>query len=375
MKIAHVVLNGRLDGGQRVCFQILREARQRGYEVALVSPDEGELTTQVRSEGIPLYLFGLERTFQFNRALTFADWLKKEQVHLVHTHTMVPGDVLARIAARLAGIPIISHIHAYRAFSQRPTVRTVQRLLDNATARLTAAIIAVSEALRTSLIEQGYPASRIWVIHNGVQVECLPTQEQCLEIRRELGFQPTDRLVAVIGRVSPAKGIRELVLAAPQVLECVPSAHFLVIGEDVESEGQFRRNLERQVMELGINRHFHFLGHHPNAARLMHALDLFVLPSWIEGLPITILEAMAAAKPVIATPVGGVPELVVDGETGILIPPQDVRALADAIIQLLENPELRTEMGQRVYERVRAQFSLSQMLEQVFDVYQHVMCR
>ena len=372
MRIVYTVLNGHMAGGQKVCLEILEEARRRGHQVCLVSPSCGEMTQRLEAMEVPVYLIPMEHTFQFHRAWQFARFLREWRADLVHCHAFVAGSILARLACKIAGVPILCHAHAHNYFNSNPVIRAWQIWLDTTTAQMTDGIIAVSESIRQTLIQQGIPSCKVAVVHNGIRV----TQIDGLLVRRrltqELGIDCRDRIVGTVGRLSQQKGQLEFLQAAQKVSEKFPRAYFLIVGEDLEFGGQYQRELEDWARRLGLGDRVIFTGHRADAAQLMYALHVFVLPSWMEGLPVSVLEAMAAARPVIATLVGGVPEVVQDGKTGILVSPKNAEELADAIIYLLENPNIAVNMGLRGQARVREHFALSRKLDEIMALYNKV---
>jgi glycosyltransferase involved in cell wall biosynthesis len=143
----------------------------------------------------------------------------------------------------------------------------------------------------------------------------------------------------------------------------------LLVGDDLEAGGAFRAGLEDEAERLGVRERVVFAGYRPDATALLAELDVFVLPSWVEGLPIVVLEAMAQRKPVVATPVGGTPELVADGETGLLVPPRDPEALAAALRRLLEDPDLARRLGEAGRARVAERFTAAQQTRRVLELY------
>ncbi len=369
MRIVHTVLNGRMAGGQKVCLQIMQAARRQRHDVCLVTPSLGELTETLEHQGIPVFQIPMERTFHFHRALQFARFLRAWRADLVHCHAFVAGANLARLGSAIAGVPIVSHCHAHPNFNSQPLIRATQIALDNATARL-GVLVAVSESVKESLAKQGIPPDRVRVIPNGIDVQSYDRAVERDRIVRELDLPFEGAIVGYVGRLSEQKGLRELLQAATSVCAQISLAHFLIVGEDHVSGGRYCRELEQVAVRLGLDRRVRFLGYRADAARLMYALDIFVLPSWIEGMPVTILEAMAAGKPVVATPVGGVPEVVVEGETGLLVPPRDPDRLAEAITFLIKNPEIARRMGEAGRERVRQHFSEQRMIDQVMTMYE-----
>ena len=370
MRIVYTVLDGQLAGGQVICGEMMLAARATGHEVCLVSPTHGEFTRMLESESVPIMLMPMARTFHFHRAVQFARFLKSWRADLVHSHAAVTGAILARLAAVIAGVPLISHVHIENKFSEVPWIRKMQVWVDNFTARLAAEIVAISEHTRRSLIDQGISPQRVRVIRNGVNVDGDANGKAAARARAELGIEGDEPVVGTVARLCPVKGQRELILAAHEIRNKCVEAKFIILGEDLEFNGNYRNELEQLAGQLGLDGCVQFFGFRHNAAVLMHAFELFVLPSWIEGLPVTILEAMAAGKPVVATPVGGVPELVVEGVTGLLVPPRAPERLARAILDLLQQPDVAQEMGRNGRNRVRQHYSQRRMLTQVLSLYE-----
>ena len=348
----------------------MKESRAAKHQICLVTPSRGEFTELCESESVPIVQLPMARTFHFHRAWQFARFLRAWRADVVHCHAAVTGSILARLGARLAGVPIISHVHIENKFSDVPFVRSLQIYLDNLTARFTDEIVTISEDTRLSLIEQGISSKKVKVIYNGVSAREDVNREESQRARHTLGIESSVPVIGMVARLCPVKGQWEFILAARQVKNNFPDAEFAIIGQDLECDGNYHSKLERLAKRLGLEPCIKFLGFRRDAAHLMYAFDAFVLPSWIEGMPVTILEAMAAGKPVVATPVGGVPELVVDGETGILVPPRDPDQLAKAIIDLLHNPEVAGRMGQSGTARLRREFSQEKMFDQVNALYQ-----
>ena len=375
MRIVYTVLNGHLAGGQVICGKIMLAARDAGHQVLLVTPSHGEFTKMLESHAVPVLQLPMARTFHFDRAWEFSRVLRAWRADLVHCHAAVTGAILARIGARLASVPLISHVHIENKFSDITWVRRVQVWLDNLTVGLTDEIVAISEDTRRSLILQGMSSEKVRVIYNGVNVDEEANGRVAQQAWDVLGIEGDGPVVGTVARLCPVKGQREFLQAAQQVRKEFPRTTFTIIGDDLEFDGNYRKELERLSRQLGLDNSVQFVGFRHDAPTLMHAFDVFVLPSSIEGLPVTILEAMAARKPVVATRVGGVPELVVEGETGLLVPPRDPERLSQAIIDLLQDPDVARCMGIRGRERVRQYFSQEKMLDQVIGLYDAIGCR
>jgi glycosyltransferase involved in cell wall biosynthesis len=227
--------------------------------------------------------------------------------------------------------------------------------------------MAVSRSTRNSLIAQGYPSHLVEVVHNGIDVGAQAAR-RAEGLRSELGITEDVAVVGEIGRLCDVKGQRELI----EAIALVPDVHVVLVGDDLEQGGAYRTVLELLARERGVADRVHLLGYRADAGELLDQFDVLVLPSWIEGLPGVVLEGMAHAKPVIATPVGGTPELIVDGESGLFVPPRDPTALADAIRSLVADPTRARALGLAGRKRAEDEFSESAMTARVLEVYDAV---
>ena len=362
MRIVQLVTSGDVAGGQLVAAQIARAARERGDDVSFVSPTSGPFLDQVLADGFEATLLDVTRTYRVDGAARFAVLLRGADV--VHTHTHLAARVLARLAGTFARAAIVDHLHIENHFRPQRLPAAGLRALDNATARLSARLLAVSEDTRRAFVTQGYPADRTETVPNGIQ---LPVEDTSNGLRAELGVPPGAPLAGEIARLCDVKGQRELIQAAARIAEL----HVVLAGDDLEAGGSYRDSLVAEAERAGVADRVAFTGFRP-AESVLGALDVFVLPSWTEGMPITVLEAMAHRKPVVATPVGGTPELVVDGETGVLVPPRDPEALAEALRALVADPQRARGLGEAGYARVSERFTVERMTTRVLEVYDEV---
>jgi glycosyltransferase involved in cell wall biosynthesis len=354
VRIVHVVIGGEMAGGQAVALQLARAARDRGDEVSFVAPERGAFTELAEREGFAVDVLPLRRSFQLGAAWRLARLLRRRRADVLHTHTLAAANVLARLAGRVARVPVVSHLHIENHF--RPATRRVLAALDNATARLAARLVAVSEDTKRAYERQGYPRGRIEVVYNGID---LPPNG---------GFRRNDPpRIGEIARLCDVKGQRELL----QALVRLPEAQLVLAGRDLEQGGAFQDELERESERLGVRGRVEF-GFHDDVPALLESLDVVALPSWTEGLPVVLLEAMAHGRPVVATPVGGTPELVVDGETGLLVPPRDPEALAAALQRVLDDPDLARRLGTAARARVADRFTAAEQARRILAIYDDV---
>lgn len=351
MRIAHVVIGGEIAGGQIVALQLARAARSAGHEASFVSPSTGPFVDRVREEGFAAQVVPLggaldaRAVVRLRRALRAAD--------IVHTHGHFALNVLSRVAGRLAGARVLSHMHIENAFRRGPG-RGAQIVVDNATARLCFAIVAVSDATRAELVRQGYPAGRIVTVHNGVEPVELATPVRLVD-------GPT---VLEVARLAEVKGQRVLLAALTQL-----EATAVFVGRDLETAGAYEAALQEEAGRLGVAGRVVFAGYRADVPALLAGCDVFCLPSSAEGMPLVVLEAMAQARPVVATAVGGTPELVVHGETGLLVPPGDVEALTAGLAQLLADPERSRRMGEAGRRRVQREFGAAATAQRILELY------
>jgi glycosyltransferase involved in cell wall biosynthesis len=226
--------------------------------------------------------------------------------------------------------------------------------------------VAVSTETKQALVDQlGIAAQDVTVIHNGVDVDRYQQADACNAVRQELGLSPAAKLLITVGTLRTAKGHRYLIDAARQVVEQCPDVHFLLVGD-----GELRESLQAQVSACDLSHRIHFLGNRRDVSDLLAASDIFVLPSLWEGLSMALLEAMAAAKPVIATAVSGTSQVLTHNETGVLVAPGNAAELAKAIIDLLSRLDNTARaMGEAAQRFVKARYSVEKQASEYLDHY------
>jgi glycosyltransferase involved in cell wall biosynthesis len=352
VKIVHLVLGGDVAGGQTVALQLARAARAAGHDVAFVSPTPGPFVEAVRAEGMDVHVIPVRGSLDLRAVRRLTRLLRDERADVLHTHAMIEVNVVARTAGRLARVPVLSHMHIENHLPASRVRRAVVRTLDNVTARTSASIVAVSEDTRAALERQGYPRGRIVVVHNGVE---LPDSAP----------DGTGEGIVEVARLARVKGQRELI----EAVAGIEGARATLVGRDLEQNGVYEGELRDLAARLGVADRIELTGHRDDAKELMANAAIVVLPSTTEGLPMTLLEAMARGRAVVATSVGGTPEVVEDGVTGLLVPPGDVAALRDALTQLLSDPERRKAMGTAGRARVAERFSLDRTSARILELY------
>jgi glycosyltransferase involved in cell wall biosynthesis len=343
MRIAFVLLDAQVTGGQVVAHDLMRSAQAAGHDVLAVFPEPGEMLSRVSDDGFATRVVPLDRSYRFDQALRLARLLRSERIDVVDTHTLFVGDQLSRAAATVARVPLVAHAHIDERFSQRTHVARVQRTVARHTANRCAAIIAVSDHVRRTLLAIGVRPELVTTIHNGVHPAPLSAHRRSQELR-----------LLCIARLAPVKGQAELLEALAQA---GPGIRVDFVGDDLESDGKYRDELVRLALRLGIDDRVSFLGRRDDVRSLLEQHDALVLPSFAEGLPLVVLEAMERGRAVLATAVGGTPELIVDGESGALVPAGRPDALAAMLRRFRDEPDLVERLGSAGRRRVQSDFT------------------
>jgi glycosyltransferase involved in cell wall biosynthesis len=351
VRIAHVVIDGNVAGGQIVALRLARAAQAKGHEAVFFSPSDGPFLELVRSEGFAAGVVPVDGVFDARALARLVRAFRGFDV--VHTHAHFSLNVLARVAGRLAGARVLSHMHIGNAF-RAGRGRRAQIGIDNGTARLCFAIVAVSNATRDEVVRQGYPAGRVVTVPNGIE----PRDDV------EPAHLADGRVVLEVARLAEVKGQRHLIAALTRL-----DASVILVGEDLEHGGSYEEVLRREAERLDVADRVVFAGYRSDVPAVLAGCDVFCLPSTAEGMPLVVLEAMAQGKPVIATAVGGTPELVVDGVTGLLVPPGDADALAEALGRVLSDPELAKRMGAAGRQRVERDFAADASAARILALY------
>jgi len=359
---------------ERLLLQLAAPLSRKSFDIKVLvfyrrqrsMPPLHPLVVEARRRGVEAEQLDGGPRFPLRGILYVADKLRRESFSLLHTHDY-KTDLLGLVAAKLARVPCVATVHGYVFVSHR--VRIYQ-MLDLLALRFFPRVITVSEELRRQLLAAGLRGERVVTVHNAIDPVAFVSQgtQSISWLRQQLGIGQDQPLIAVVGRLIPGKGHRYFLEAAKQVLQARPEARFLVVGE-----GPLRGELETMNVTLGIQHAVSFLGFRQDAAALMKASNLIVLSSLEEGLPVVLLEALALARPVVATAVGGVTEVVMHKETGLLVPPRDADELARAMLYLLDHPDEGARMGRKGQEVVARDFTVEAMAEKIATVYRQIL--
>jgi glycosyltransferase involved in cell wall biosynthesis len=361
VRVVEVVATGTNGGAQEHVFGLLTRIDPNRYDVHVVSLSGGISVRRLQSKDIPVTVVDEPDDAIATGAL--AALLSDLRPEVVHNH-MYRAELIgtrAAIALGEIGRPrpyVVSTVHSSRVRSEED-----RRVLLALTPRMDR-LIAVSQSIVDKLHQEGRDGAPISLIHNGVDLVRYDHQEPCCTLHEEYGLPEDAPIVGVVARLEPEKGHPTLLEAWPIVVAAVPQATLLVVGE-----GSRRGELEAMARELGVADRVVFTGRRDDVPAVTAALDVAVLPSYREALGLTVLEAMALSRPVVASNVGGIPEMIEDGVTGLLVPPRDAGALAAAIIRLLRDHPFADTLARAGHDLVHDRFCIELMVRAVEQIY------
>ena len=347
-------------GGQSQVLTTVMGLRALGHRTLLVAHSEGELR-QRANEGLDLLALAPKTEMDLTAAWRLSRILKQLKPDIVHAHDphgVAMAGLALSMSTQLAKPPLVAARRVDFHLRGSSLSRWKYRQVD--------CFLCASEAIRQMLVGDGVPAARAVTVHEGIDLERVESAPPA-NLHEDLWLPHHAPIVGNVAALVAHKGQRHLIEAARLVLPQVPDARFVIAGE-----GELRPALERQIKDHHLEKHVLLAGFRPDVLSLHKAFDIFVMSSVTEGLGTSLLDAMAAGKPVVATMAGGIPEVVIDGETGFLVPPRDHDAMAGAIVKLLKDDALRHRMGEAGRARVRTIFSAERMVQETLRVYQRV---
>lgn len=348
-------------GGQNQVLVTVLGLRALGQRAELVAHSTGELRRRA-AEGLDLIPLAPRSELDLAAAWRLSRVVARLRPDIVHAHD--PHAVaMASLALSMSTQPRKPRLVA----SRRVDFRLARHALSRWKYRQVDRFICASEAIRQILIADGIPPGRTVTVHEGIdpaRVEAAPRAD----LHAEYWLPHHAPIVGNVAALVPHKGQRHLIEAAALVLRERPDTCFVIAGE-----GELRESLERLIHHHRLDRHVLLTGFRPDVLSLLKAFDIFVMSSIAEGLGTSLLDAMACGKPIVATRAGGIPEVVVDGETGVLVPPRDAGAMARAILGLLGDAGIRRRMGEAGLARLRACFTADVMVQKTLRVYEDLL--
>jgi glycosyltransferase involved in cell wall biosynthesis len=388
-KIVHIITRLDKGGSAETTLQVVSLLNREKYEVSLVhglsreskmGVTEQEVLARdlslaekrgVRVFSIPSLVRRLSLKNDLLAFISIYRLIKRIKPHIVHTHTSKAG-VLGRLAAYLAGVPIIIHtphghiFHSYYGYLLTRIIVFVERILSLMTDKIT----ALTNRERDEHLEQGIASiGKYVIIHSGVMLRQIMNKDIDVETeKKKLGIPQNSNVIGTVGRLVPIKGHKYLVSAAKRVTKEFDNTVFVFVGD-----GYLESKLERQAESLGVRKNTIFAGWRNDVIDLLGLCDIFVLPSLNEGMGKVLIEGMALGKPIVASRVGGIIDLVKNGDNGILVTPRDSDALAEAILKLVRNKNLAQKLGESGKAKVYPEYDTSTMIRQIEGLYESLL--
>jgi len=366
LRILHTNFLHQWVGESKRIFNKVYHLSQRGHQVILVSPPEADINPRAKKLRIPVvedvsFASGWNPRQDIRDFLTLRRVIQEEGIQLVHTHGSKDSWAAALATRSISSqILVLRTRHNIFKVSRHPLNRLLYR-------QLTDHVVAISQHIMDSFTADGFlPERRLSLIHTGVEVEQYQPGIDGSYIRAELDIPPDEPLIGTIASLIPHKGQAVLLEAAALMLQQGRPVNVLLVG-GCHSTG--RKPLEEQAQRLGIGSRLRLQRFRQDIPQILAALDVFVLPSLQEGLGTAAIEALAMERPVVATRVGGIPDVIQDGVTGLLVPPGDPQSLAQAILRLLDNRELAQALARAGRKHIKREFTVQGMVDKTEALY------
>lgn len=362
MKVLHVTTHFNVGGISNYILTLSRALRSKGVEV-IVASSGGDLKAELDRYGIPHRELDIRTKFEFGpkalrSGLKLSRIVRDEGIDIIHAHTRV-SQVAALLASKMSGVPFVTTCHGY--FRKR-----LRGIIDTWGVR----VIAISDAVKAHLVSDlGVAAGRVALIYSGVDTSRFaegPSPERAREARKALGLKDVST-VGTIGRLSSVKGQKFFIEAMKGILAVRPETQAILLGD-----GEEKASLEKLAGSLGIAGAVRFYDSCADTRAFLAAMDVFVFPSVKEGLGIALLEALTAGKACVASRIGGIPDIIRDGHSGLLVDVGDPKGISDAVLKLLADSSLRAEMGRRGRALVQERFTLEGMADNMIKLYADV---
>lgn len=346
-----------IGGMEQVVISLAKEFHKRGHRsLVCTTRTEGALANDLKRSGIPLRCFGMKTSFNLKALVSILRYLKNNKVNVIITHSFY-GNLIPRIAAVILRIPVFMHVeHNVSDGKKLPQI-----MINKVLSAFTDKIICVSEKAKQSLLEiEKIKLDKVSVIPNGVDTSRFLSTNK---YQRRNG----KKRVGIVASFTDQKGHTHFVDAAARVVQSCKDVEFIYVGD-----GPLRPSIEKKVRECGLLHYSHFLGNRTDVGNLLQTFDVFVLSSLWEGLPISLLEAQSFGVASVVTKVGGNPEVIDHGYNGMLVPPKDPEKLAEAIITVINNNELKNELGMNSKMVFNQKFSIDKMANNYLNIINNI---
>ena len=369
-RIAYLIDGLSMGGAERLMVPILQHLSRTHFDpyvCAMQSKDGNPMADEIRALGVPVECLDIKRLRDLNAIPGLTKYLKRIGADLVHTQ-LEAANILGNLSAKFLGLPSMCTIHVMPSLDVKTRTKLHQRVEWFVLRHFCDRVISVSEQARSYHLQiSGSSAEQVTTIYNGIDLSAFVSMDDAKEreaVRLEFNIPQDANVLMTVAVLRPPKGIQFMIRALPDVLIPHPNTYYLIVGD-----GSHHDALIDEAGKAGVSGRVIFTGMRKDVPQLLAAGDVFVLPSLTEALPTVLAEAMAARLPVIASRVGGIPEMIANGQNGLLVEPEDPASLSHACIRLLEQPETRTTMGAAGWKIVNQKFSIERQVEQLKELY------
>ncbi len=367
-KVLQVIHSSELSGPQRHIIDIAKAIDKNNFQLEVACPD-GWLYRELKKNDVITHKVELKDSLSIRSLLSLYRIAREGRFDIIHAHMGRTG-FYAKLVGVMTGIPVIvtEHLVAHdHSWIRNPLKRKLHLMGHRFSNRMARFVIAVSKEARDSYIErQGISPEKVVIIHNFVDTGIVPSEEDVAEIRRELGINKDSFVIGFLGRLDWRKGLKTIIDAAHEIR----GGKFLIVGD-----GEARDEFKVEIRKKGLDQYFILTGLRQDVAALLKAMDIFIFPTEYESFGIAVIEAMAAGKPVIASDLGPLREIITDGENGILIPPKDPYSLRSGIERLMRDTGLMRQLGENGKRTVNEKFSLKKGIKKIEGIYEGVIGR
>lgn len=367
-KIIHVIGGGELGGAEYHILDLYQLMDKSQFEVTVICFYNSAFAKELRDRDIRVMVFDQYHRFDPRLVHSLRRTFQEEKPDIIHSHG-VKANFACRLAARaLPHIPLVTTVHSNLRFDYpNPLSYFFASRLEFWTRKYNHHFIAVSDTIRNILVNEGVAPERVTRVYNGISIEQLQVNETMEEVRQDLNLPLDVFLVGNVSRFVPVKGLPDLIEALVLLSASYPQVHWLAVGDGPE-----RDSLQKMVEEKKLTHRVHFLGYRRDVARCLTAMNAYVSPSYSEGLPLSVLQAMVLRKPVISTLVGGLAEILKDKQNGLAVETHHPGQIAEAIIQLINNENLKEIITENAFQMVCEQFTLQQMVKRTEQIYEQL---
>ncbi|CEH27619.1 hypothetical protein AM501_16505 [Aneurinibacillus migulanus] len=368
MKILHAIGGGEFGGAEQHILELLEILSRHAVDPVVVCFYNSTFAEELRKRNIRVIVLDTYGRFDFRLVKGLARVFQEEKPDLIHSHG-VKANFFCRLAVRsLPRIPIVTTIHSVLRYDYpNPLAYFLASRMELWTRKWNDHYIAISNSIKQSLESDGVTAKNITLIHHGIPIEEFKADEDTGDIRRSLGLPEDAFVIGTVSRLVAVKGLTDLMQAFILLAADNPRIHWLVIGDGPEKEA-----LQNTANSAGVSERIHFAGFRQDVPRCLQAMDLFVSPSYSEGLGLSLLEAMAAKKPVVSTMVGGISDFLIDYLNGIVIPTKNPEEIKQNILILMENEDLRIKLAEAGYRTVKEEYTLTHMAMKTKELYRQL---